>query len=140
MTAFSRWLCLLASALAVLAIVSGAHFQRSAAAAKSELERVNAALESANAVTGNIKMTIKIFSAITAERANEKERDRQQGETRRAALRDDLQGDRCAAEPVPAAAERRLFERAESIRSGAVPAAARRASSANASTVPTPER
>ncbi|WP_338515791.1 hypothetical protein VRB80_21100 [Erwinia aphidicola] len=136
----SRLFYAVASVLTVLAILGGTYFKRAASLARADLERVTGQLNGANTVIGNVQLTMKIFSVITAERVHEKERDRQEGEKRRAALRADLQGDRCAFEPVPSAAERRLLNRAASIRPGAVPADAAGAAPANTSALPTPQR
>ncbi|NKG32823.1 hypothetical protein FVB43_22645 [Erwinia rhapontici] len=134
----SRIFCAVAAVLTVLAIFFGVYFRQSAQLARAEVKQVAGQLDSANAVIGNVQLAMKIFSVITAERVNEKERDRQKGELRRAALRAELQGDRCAFEPVPVAAERRLLDRAGGIRPRAVPAHSGGAASGNASALPAP--
>jgi hypothetical protein len=89
---------------------------------KSELSQAKKDIDSSAAVIGNVQRTMNIFKQISAGRANEKESDRQQGEKDRAELRASMAGNRCAAEPVPADAERRLREKANRIRARAVSA------------------
>lgn len=116
----------------VLAIaVAGWEFLNSRNA-RNELSQAQKDIESAAAVIGNVQRTMTIFNQISAERAHEKESDRQQGERDRAALREVIAGDRCTAEPVPADAERRLREKADRIRARAVSPSAGGAVAGNA--------
>lgn len=118
--------------LTVLAIaVAGWEFLANRSA-QAELSQAKKDIDSAATVIGNVQRTMTIFSQISAERASEKESDRQQGEKDRAVLRASLAGDRCAAESVPADAQRRLFEKADRIRARAVSAPAGGAVSGNA--------
>jgi|GEM_PF-3578258 len=112
---------LLMSVIAVLAVVTSGFLWHRAADANEALRQANARADSTEAMIKNVQYTLKIFNDITQGRADEKERDRQEGETRRTALRNDLQGDRCAVVFVPAAAERRLLDRAARDRARAVP-------------------
>ncbi|MHC9060038.1 hypothetical protein [Pantoea sp. y20] len=102
--------------------------------ARTELSQAQKEIESAAAVIGNVQRTMTIFNQISAERAHEKESDRQQGEHDRAALREAIAGDRCAAESVPADAERRLREKADRIRARAVSPSAGGANAGNGGT------
>lgn len=121
------------SFLTVLAIACCVFLWQRNSNIKSELDRVTGERDSSAAVVANVQRTMNIFSQISAERAREKEQDRQQGEKDRAALRADLQGDSCAVQPLPAAAERRLLDKAGRVRAGAVPEVASGAVPANAS-------
>ncbi|MFP1869264.1 hypothetical protein [Lonsdalea quercina] len=87
---------------------------------KTELAQARKDGENAATVIGNVQRTMTIFNHISAERAHEKESDRQQGEKDRAAIRASVVGDRCAAEFVPVDAQRRLFEKANRVRSRSV--------------------
>lgn len=91
---------------------------------KADLSQAKKDIDSAATVIRNVQRTLTIFNQISAERAHEKESDRQQGERDRAALRASVAGDRCAAEPVPDDAQRRLFEKADRLRARAMSAPA----------------
>lgn len=118
--------------LAVLAIaVAGWEFLANRKA-QAELMQAKKDIDSTATVIANVQRTMTIFSQISAERASEKESNRQQGEKDRAELRASLAGDRCAAEPVPADAQRRLFDKADRIRARAVSAPAGGTISGNA--------
>lgn len=100
---------------------------------KAELSQAKKDIDSAATVIGNVQRTLTIFNQISAERAYEKESDRQQGDRDRATLRASMAGNRCAAESVPDDAQRRLFEKAERVRARAVSAPASGALSGNGS-------
>ncbi|OSN07212.1 hypothetical protein AU510_06285 [Lonsdalea britannica] len=87
---------------------------------KTELAQARKDSENAATVIDNVQRAMTIFNQISAERAHEKESDQQQGEKDRAAIRASVAGDRCAAELVPVDAHRRLFEKANRVRSRAV--------------------
>ncbi|MDF7662396.1 hypothetical protein PUG81_25820 [Erwiniaceae bacterium L1_54_6] len=108
--------------LTVLASAAAVLFWLRGEGVKSELSQAKKDIDSSAAVIGNVQRTMTIFNQISAGRANEKEFDRQQGEKDRAELRASMAGNRCAAEYVPADAERRLREKADRIRARAVSA------------------
>lgn len=87
---------------------------------KAELAQARKESENAATVIDNVQRAMTIFNQISAERAHEKDSDQQQGERDRAAIRASVAGDRCAAELVPVDAYRRLFEKANRVRSRAV--------------------
>lgn len=119
--------------LTVLASTAAVVFWMRGEGVKNELSQAKKDIDSSAAVIGNVQRTMAIFNQISAGRANEKESDRQQGEKDRAELRAAMAGNRCAAESVPADAERRLREKADRIRARAVSATAGGTVSGNAS-------
>nr|WP_219993956.1 hypothetical protein [Limnobaculum xujianqingii] len=104
------------SLIAMLAILTAVwQWHEKTVAKAAEQKAVNELNISAGAM-GNILRLTTVFNLITEDRAREKVQDQYAGEQRRADNHADLQGVSCAAGFVPDSVQRRLLDRANSLR------------------------
>ena len=112
------WLQLLVLALiGVLAFLVN-HYRDNAITYKDQRDKATVRADTSEAITSNVITTMNLIRDISQATQNAKNELAQKGETRIVYIRQALEGDPCANQPVPSAAADSLREYADSLRSG----------------------
>ncbi|MEC5652212.1 DUF2570 domain-containing protein [Enterobacter bugandensis] len=112
------WLQLLVMALiGVLAFLVN-KYRDNAITYKDQRNKATVRADTSEAITSNVITTMNLIRDISQATQNAKNELAQKGETRIVYIRQALEGDPCANQPVPSAAADRLREYADSLRTG----------------------
>lgn len=112
------WLQLLVLALiGVLAFLVN-HYRDNAISFKDQRDKATVRAETSEAITNNVITTMNLIRDISQATQDAKNELAKKGETRIVYIRQALEGDPCANQPVPSAATDSLREYADSLRSG----------------------
>jgi prophage endopeptidase len=113
------WLQLLVIAvIGVLAFFVN-HYRGNAITYKDQRDKATVRADTSEAITNNVITTMSLIRDISQATQNAKNELAKKGETRIVYIRQALEGDPCANQPVPSAAADSLREYADSLRSGA---------------------
>jgi prophage endopeptidase len=93
------------------------HYRDNAITYKDQRDKATIRAETSEAITNNVITTMNFIRDISQATQNEKNELAQKGETRIVYIRQVLEGDPCANQPVPSAAADSLREYADSLRS-----------------------
>ncbi|EJP6420320.1 DUF2570 domain-containing protein [Enterobacter hormaechei] len=93
------------------------HYRDNAITDKNQRDKATVRADTSEAITSNVITTMNIIRDISQATQNAKNELAQKGETRIVYIRQQLEGDPCANQPVPAAAADSLREYADSLRS-----------------------
>lgn len=94
------------------------HYRDNAITYKDQRDKATVRADKSEAITSNVITTMNIIRDISQATQNAKNELAQKGETRIVYIRQALEGDLCANQPVPSAATDSLREYADSLRSG----------------------
>lgn len=94
------------------------HYRGNAIAYKDQRDKATVRADKSEAITNNVITTMKIIRDISQATQNAKNELAQKSETRIVYIRQALEGDPCANQPVPSAAADSLREYADSLRTG----------------------
>lgn len=94
------------------------HFRDNAINYKGQRDKASVRAETSEAITNNVITMMNLIRDISQATQNAKNELAQKGETRIVYIRQALEGDLCANQPVPSAATDSLREYADSLRSG----------------------
>lgn len=94
------------------------HYRDNAITYKYQRDKATVRADTSEAITGNVITTMNLIRDISQATQNAKNELAQKGETRIVYIRQALEGDPCANQPVPSAAADSLREYADSLRSG----------------------
>ncbi|HAV2428897.1 TPA: DUF2570 domain-containing protein [Escherichia coli] len=94
------------------------HYRDNAITYKDQRDKATARADTSEAITNNVITTMNLIRDISQATQNAKNELAQKGETRIVYIRQALEGDPCANQPVPSAAADGLREYADSLRSG----------------------
>ena len=94
------------------------HYRDNAITYKNQRDKATVRADTSEAITSNVITTMNIIRDISQATQNAKNELAQKGETRIVYIRQALEGDLCANQPVPSAATDSLREYADSLRSG----------------------
>lgn len=110
------WLQLLVLVLiGVLALLVN-HYRDNAITYKDQRDKATVRADTSEAITSNVITTMNLIRDISQATQNAKNELAQKGETRIVYIRQVLEGDPCANQPVPSAAADSLREYADSLR------------------------
>lgn len=111
------------SAIVICLIVSlgwlASHYHDNATEFKEQRDKATARAEAAETVSNSVVTAMNLINDISRVTQNEKTELSQAGEQRVIYIRQALEGDQCAKQPVPAAAADSLREYADGLRTGA---------------------
>ncbi|VTN06231.1 Uncharacterised protein [Raoultella ornithinolytica] len=111
------------SAVVICLIVSlgwlASHYHSNATEFKEQRDKATARAEAAETVSNSVVTAMNLINDISRVTQNEKTELSQAGEQRVIYIRQALEGDQCAKQPVPAAAADSLREYADGLRTGA---------------------
>ncbi len=93
------------------------HYRGNAITYKDQRDKATARAETSEAITNNLITTMNLIRDISQATQNAKNELAQKGETRIVYIRQELEGDPCANQPVPSAVADSLREYADSLRS-----------------------
>ncbi|EPG7943183.1 DUF2570 domain-containing protein [Enterobacter hormaechei] len=111
------WLQLIVvSVIGVLAFFVN-HYRDNAITYKDQRDKATVRADTSEAITSNVITTMNLIHDISQATKNAKNELAQKGETRIVYIRQALEGDPCANQPVPSAAADSLREYADSLRS-----------------------
>lgn len=96
------------------------HYRDNAITYKDQRDKATVRAGASEAITNNVITTMNIIRDISQATQNAKNELAKKGETRIVYIRQALEGDPCANQPVPSAAADSLREYADSLRSGPV--------------------
>ena len=104
--------------LAVIAVLSWKvnHYRDNAITYKDQRDKATVRADTSEAITRNVITTMNLIRDISQATQNAKNELAQKGETRIVYIRQALEGDPCANQPVPSAAADSLREYADSLR------------------------
>ena len=94
------------------------HYRDNAITYKDQRDKATVRADTSEAITSNVITTMNLIRDISQVTQNAKNELAQKGETRIVYIRQALEGDPCANQPVPSAAADSLREYADSLRSG----------------------
>ncbi|MCG7804020.1 DUF2570 domain-containing protein [Enterobacter asburiae] len=94
------------------------HYRDNAITYKDQRDKATVRADTSEAITSNVITTMNLIRDISQATQNAKNELAQKGETRIVYIRQALEGDPCANQPVPSAAADSLREYADSLRSG----------------------
>ncbi|HHR1002892.1 TPA: DUF2570 domain-containing protein [Raoultella planticola] len=95
------------------------HYHSNATEFKEQRDKATARAEAAETVSNSVVTAMNLINDISRVTQNEKTELSQAGEQRVIYIRQALEGDQCAKQPVPAAAADSLREYADGLRTGA---------------------
>ncbi|MFY3750451.1 DUF2570 domain-containing protein [Enterobacter hormaechei] len=107
---------LIAGLIVALALLVN-HYRDNAITYKYQRDKAKVRADTSEAITSNVITTMSLIRDISQATQNEKNELAQKGETRIVYIRQALEGDPCANQPVPSAAADSLREYADSLRS-----------------------
>lgn len=94
------------------------HYRDNAITYKDQRDKATVRADTSEAITNNVITTMNLIRDISQATQNAKNELAKKGETRIVYIRQALEGDPCANQPVPSAAADSLREYADSLRSG----------------------
>jgi prophage endopeptidase len=94
------------------------HYRDNAITYKDQRNKATVRADTSEAITNNVITTLNLIRDISQATQNAKNELAKKGETRIVYIRQALEGDPCANQPVPSAAADSLREYADSLRSG----------------------
>lgn len=94
------------------------HYRGNAITYKDQRDKATVRADTSEAITNNVITTMNLIRDISQATQNAKNELAKKGETRIVYIRQALEGDPCANQPVPSAATDSLREYADSLRSG----------------------
>ncbi|CZY39264.1 Lysis protein [Enterobacter hormaechei] len=112
------WLQLLVAAVIGMLVLFVNHYRNNAIAYKDQRDKATVRADTSEAITSNVITTMNLIRDISQATQNAKNELAHKGETRIVYIRQVLEGDPCANQPVPSAAADSLREYADSLRSG----------------------
>lgn len=101
--------------IAVMALIMR-HYRQSAMEYRDQRDKATVRADTSEAITSNVITTMNLIRDISQATQNAKNELAQKGETRIVYIRQALEGDPCANQPVPSAAADSLREYADSLR------------------------
>ena len=110
------WLQLLVMALIGVLAFFVNHYRDNAITYKDQRDKATVRADTSEAITSNVITTMNLIRDISQATQNAKNELAQKGETRIVYIRQVLEGDPCANQPVPSAAADSLREYADSLR------------------------
>jgi len=110
------WLQLLVVALIGVLAFFVNHYRDNAITYKDQRDKATVRADTSEAITSNVITTMNLIRDISQATQNAKNELAQKGETRIVYIRQVLEGDPCANQPVPSAAADSLREYADSLR------------------------
>ncbi|EMM6492741.1 DUF2570 domain-containing protein [Enterobacter hormaechei] len=110
------WLQLLVLAVIGVLVVLVNHYRDNAITYKDQRDKAKVRADTSEAITSNVMTTMNIIRDISQATQNAKNELAHKGETRIVYIRQALEGDPCANQPVPSAAADSLREYADSLR------------------------
>lgn len=112
------WLQLLVLTVIGVLVFFVNHYRDNAITYKDQRDKATVRANTSEAITNNVITTMNIIRDISQATQNAKNELAKKGETRIVYIRQALEGDPCANQPVPSAAADSLREYADSLRSG----------------------
>nr|DAO28015.1 MAG TPA: Protein of unknown function (DUF2570) [Caudoviricetes sp.] len=112
------WLQLMVAALIGVLAFFVNHYRDNAIAYKDQRDKATVRADTSEAITSNVITTMNLIRDISQATQNAKNELAHKGETRIVYIRQVLEGDPCANQPVPSAAADSLREYADSLRPG----------------------
>ncbi|MCK7358503.1 DUF2570 domain-containing protein [Enterobacter roggenkampii] len=112
------WLQLIAVALIGVLAFFVNHYRDNAITYKDQRDKATVRADTSEAITNNVITTMNLIRDISQATQNAKNELAKKGEARIVYIRQALEGDPCANQPVPSAAADSLREHADSLRSG----------------------
>ncbi len=112
------WLQLLVVAVIGVLVFFVNHYRDNAITYKDQRDKATVRADTSEAITSNVITTMNLIRDISQATQNAKNELAHKGETRIVYIRQALEGDPCANQPVPAAAADSLREYADSLRTG----------------------
>ncbi|MFP2365635.1 DUF2570 domain-containing protein [Enterobacter ludwigii] len=112
------WLQLLVLALIGVLAFFVNHYRDNAITYKDQRDKATVRANTSEAITNNVITTMNLIRDISQATQNAKNELAKKGETRIVYIRQALEGDPCANQPVPSAAADSLREYADSLRTG----------------------
>ncbi|MCW8152717.1 DUF2570 domain-containing protein [Enterobacter hormaechei] len=103
--------------IAVMALIMR-HYRQSALDYRDQRDKATVRAEASKVITNNVITTMNLIRDISQATQNAKNELAQKGEARIVYIRQALEGNPCANQPVPSAAADSLREYADSLRSG----------------------
>ncbi len=94
------------------------HYRDNAITYKDQRDKATVRADTSEAITNNVITTMNLIRDISQATQNAKNELAQKGETRIVYIRQELEGDPCANQPVPSAVADSLREYADSLRPG----------------------
>ncbi|HCB2209059.1 TPA: DUF2570 domain-containing protein [Citrobacter farmeri] len=94
------------------------HYRGSAITYKDQRDKATVRADTSEAITNNVITTMNLIRDISQATQNAKNELAKKGETRIVYIRQALEGDPCANQPVPSAAADKLRRQADSLRTG----------------------
>ncbi|HGA2741410.1 DUF2570 domain-containing protein [Citrobacter freundii] len=110
------WLQLLVVAVIGMLVLFVNHYRNNAIAYKDQRDKATVRADTSEAITSNVITTMNLIRDISQATQNAKNELAHKGETRIVYIRQVLEGDPCANQPVPSAAADSLREYADSLR------------------------
>ena len=110
------WVQIVVVALIALMALIMRHYRQSALEYMDQRDKATVRAEASEAITTNVITTMNLIRDISQATQNAKNELAQKGETRIVYIRQALEGDPCANQPVPSAAADSLREYADSLR------------------------
>jgi len=110
------WLQLLVAAVIGMLVLFMNHYRNNAIAYKDQRDKATVRADTSEAITSNVITTMNLIRDISQATQNAKNELAHKGETRIVYIRQVLEGDPCANQPVPSAAADSLREYADSLR------------------------
>ena len=110
------WLQLLVVAVIGMLVLFVNHYRNNAIAYKDQRDKSTVRADTSEAITSNVITTMNLIRDISQATQNAKNELAHKGETRIVYIRQVLEGDPCANQPVPSAAADSLREYADSLR------------------------
>lgn len=112
------WLQLLVLTVIGVLVFFVNHYRDNAITYKDQRDKAKVRADTSEAITSNVITTMNLIRDISQATQNAKNELAHKGETRIVYIRQALEGDPCANQPVPAAAADSLREYADSLRTG----------------------
>ena len=112
------WLQLIVVAVIGVLVFFVNHYRNNAIAYKDQRDKATVRADTSEAITSNVITTMNLIRDISQATQNAKNELAHKGETRIVYIRQVLEGDPCANQPVPSAAADSLREYADSLRTG----------------------
>ncbi|HGW2946572.1 TPA: DUF2570 domain-containing protein [Enterobacter asburiae] len=110
------WLQLIVVAVIGVLVLFVNHYRDNAITYKDQRDKATVRADTSEAITRNVITTMNLIRDISQATQNAKNELAQKGETRIVYIRQVLEGDPCANQPVPSAAADSLREYADSLR------------------------
>lgn len=117
-----NWLTALAFLLVVIIaglLLTAAHYRDTTLSVEKERDAAVQQQKSAEAITTNVVAAVRLFNDIAASIQGDKQQARATSENRIVIIRKAVEGDKCAALPVPAATAQQLRQHRNQISAGA---------------------